>query len=233
MSNDAFRQRMLEATRQTKKQTHDLKGRIAKLYEEAAEDMARRAARARPGGLTEKNAWMLARSLKERSRELWADIGEMTKSGMVQNAQRMAGVQTSFIREAARLAELDLKPTLERVFASTADKAVESVMAGKIYSGPRMMLSKRIWNNEALYSGQIEELIAGAVAKKQSAIQLAKNLEAYLRPDVMMPDTWDDVYPDMPFNYKVDYNAKRLAVTSSRHTTLPFPCLKAREVYVS
>jgi len=26
MSNDAFRQRMLEATRQTKEQTHDLEG---------------------------------------------------------------------------------------------------------------------------------------------------------------------------------------------------------------
>lgn len=42
-------------------------------------------------------------------------------------------------------------------------------------------------------------------------------MQAYLNPNVLEPDTWNETYPDLPFTLKVDYNAKRLAVTSINH----------------
>lgn len=44
------------------------------------------------------------------------------------------------------------------------------------------------------------------------------SLQAYLNPNVLEPDTWNETYPNLPFTLKVDYNAKRLAVTSINHS---------------
>ena len=60
------------------------------------------------------------------------------------------------------------------MFARTQDEAVASVLNGSIYAGKRAGLSRRIWNNEALLGGQIEQLIASAVAQGRSATQLAR-----------------------------------------------------------
>ena len=100
--------------------------------------------------------------------------------------------------------------------------------SGGIYGGKAPALSKRIWNNEALQSGQIEQLIAQAVAKGESPAKLARALEAYVSPKIIQPDNWNDVY-DIPFTYKVDYNAKRLAVTSIRHAAWGATITAARD----
>ena len=208
---------MLDATIENRREAAAIKRRIAALYEQAAEDMASKAASSKAGGLTEAFAYNLSRSLRERCHELWRDVGDVTKTAMHARAERMTWVQSSFLADAARRAELDLKPTLKRVFASTSDDAVRHVLQGGIYGGKAPALSKRIWRSAELQSGQIKQVLAGAIAKKQSAVQLAKALEAYLNPGIIQPDNWNDVYPDMPFVYKVDYNAKRLAVTSINH----------------
>lgn len=208
---------MLDATIENRREAAAIKRRIAALYEQVAEDMASKAASSKAGGLTEAFAYNLSRSLRERCHELWRDVGDVTKTAMHARAERMTWVQSSFLADAARRAELDLKPTLKRVFASTSDDAVRHVLQGGIYGGKAPALSKRIWRSAELQSGQIEQVLAGAIAKKQSAVQLAKALEAYLNPGIIQPDNWNDVYPDMPFVYKVDYNAKRLAVTSINH----------------
>ena len=225
---DSYRDRMMAATRAARTDERALMGRIAKLYERAAEDMAEAAGRAAPGGLTEARAEALTKSLRARSNELWRGVQELTEAGMNQAAGRSVAVQTDFLREIGQSVGLDLKPTLARVFGSTADEAVAHVLRGGVYGGKAPALSKRIWNNEALQGGQIEQLIAQAVAKGQSAPQLAKALEAYVNPNIIQPDNWNDIY-DIPFTYKVDYNAKRLAVTSIRHAAWGATITAARD----
>lgn len=224
-----YRERMMEATRAARGEERALKRSISKLYERAAEDMARAAENASPGGLTAARAEALGHSLRERSRELWQDIGQLTKAGMMKEASRSVAVQMDFLKDIGLSAGLDLKPTLERVFGSTADEAVAHVLRGGIYGGKAPALSKRIWNNEALQSRKIEQIIAQAVAKGESAPKLARALEAYVNPNIMQPDNWNDVYPDIPFDYKVDYNAKRLAVTSIRHAAWGATIMAARD----
>lgn len=216
MADGSFRDRMMAATRANRADERTLTRRIARLYEKAAEDMASRAANARTGSLTETYAIQLTRSLRERSRELWAQVSEAAQGSMTTAAHRGVGVQTSFLEDAGRIAGIDLKPDIRRVFGSTPDAAVAHVIRGGVYGGSAPALSKRIWNNAALQGGQIEEIIAQAVTKGESPIKLAKALEAYLKPDIIQPDDWNDIY-EIPFTLKVDYNAKRLAVTSMRH----------------
>lgn len=226
---DFYRERMMDATRAARTEERALQARIAKLYEKAAEDMARKAADAKAGSLTEAQAQALTKSLRARSRELWGSVKDMTEDGMRKAANRAVDVQTSFLLEIGQTAGINLKPTLARVFSSTADDAVAHVLRGGIYGGNSPMLSKRIWNNEALQGGQIEQIIAQAVAKGESAPKLAKALEAYVNPKIIQPDNWNDVYPDIPFAYRVDYNAKRLAVTSIRHAAWGATITAARD----
>lgn len=216
MKRDFFRERMIAAAREDRREERALKERIAKLYTQAAEDMASRAAASRSGSLTERFAFDLSRDLKARSRELWAQVYEETKSGMDTSARRATAVQMSFLDEAGELLDPGVQMKIRAAFGKVPDEAVAHVLRGGIYGGKAPSLSKRIWNNETLQSGKIEDIIAQAVAKGESPIKLAKALEAYVRPDAAEPDAWNDVY-DIPFDYKVDYNAKRLAVTSIRH----------------
>lgn len=215
---DNYRDRMMAATRIDRQAEREITRRIARLYEQAAEDMASKAAASRSGSLTERFAWELSQSLRERTRELWDQVGELTRSGMQTAADRAVGVQTSFLTDAGRLAGIDLNPTIRRVFAGTRDDAVGHILRGGVYGGNAPTLSKRIWNNAAMQSGQIEQVIAQAVAKGESPTKLAKALAAFVNPKAVEPSNWNDIY-DIPFTYKVDYNAKRLSVTSIRHAS--------------
>ena len=85
------------------------------------------------------------------------------------------------------------------------------------------------WNDEALLGGQVEQLIASAVAQGRSATQLARDLEAFVKPDAMMPDNWNDIYEGLPFAFHVDYNAKRLAVSALNHSYFQGAILAGRE----
>lgn len=215
---DSFRERMLAAAKADRAQEKILSRRIAALYEKAAEDMASKAADSRSGSLTQRHAWELTQSLRERTQDLWSQVGDLTRAGMQEAALRSVGVQTTFLEDAGRMAQLDLRQSIRGSFGSVADDAVQHVLQGGVYGGKSPTLSKRIWNNAAMQSGKIEDIIAQAVAKGESPQTLAKALEAYVNPGAIEPSNWNDIY-DIPFTYKVDYNAKRLAVTSLRHAS--------------
>lgn len=217
MGSDVFRQRMLHATIENRREAAAIKRRIAALYEQAAEDMAGKAAASKAGGLTEAFARSLSHSLRERCHELWREVGEATKAGMQRCARRATLVQSSLLTDAAAKIGFDAGKTFDRIFTRTNDDAIRFVLSGGIYGGKAPMLSTRIWNNAAIQSGKIEQLLVEALAKKQSAIQFAKALQPYVNPTAAEPSNWNDIYPDMPFEYKVDYNAKRLAVAALQH----------------
>lgn len=163
-----------------------------------------------------KNAlWQDVRGLAEDAIRKGAEIGIETQSGMLGDALHGVGITT--------------RQSFASMFARTQDEAVASVLNGSIYAGKRAGLSRRIWNNEALLGGQIEQLIASAVAQGRSATQLARDLEAYVKPDAMMPDNWNGIYEGLPFAFHVDYNAKRLAVSALNHSYFQGAILAGRE----
>ena len=45
----------------------------------------------------------------------------------------------------------------------------------------------------------------------------------------MMPDNWNDIYEGLPFAFRVDYNAKRLAVSALNHSYFQGAILAGRE----
>lgn len=137
--------------------------------------------------------------------------------------------QACLLDDAVRGIRLSIRPSFKSMFARTQDEAVAAVLNGSIYSGPQTSLSRRIWKHEALQGGQIERLIAEATARGRSATELARDLEAFVNPKAAMPDNWNDVYEQCPFPFRVDYNAKRLAVASLNHSYYQGMLMAARE----
>lgn len=224
----AFRDRMLAATKVAQRQQRQIKARIAQLYEECAQDMSREIARYGSDSLTGLRAAVVQKGMREYVRRLWREIESETAAGARISAGLGIEAQASMLDDLLEGLGITGKPTFKSVFGRTQDEAVASVLNGQIYSGKKAALSHRIWNHEALMNGRIEQIIAANVAQGRSAIQLAKDLEAYVQPGAMMPDHWNDLYP-IPFSFAVDYNAKRLAVTTLNHAYYQGTLMAARD----
>ena len=224
----AFRDRMLAATRVAYDQQRALQEEISQLYVQCAENLGRVADRYGDDSLTGRQAIVLRKSMQRYTRQMWSEVESKTRAGAYASAGIGIEAQASMLDDALHGIGITGKPSFMSVFGRTKDEAVASVLNGHIYAGKRAGLSKRIWNNEAMLNGQLESIISTAVAEGRSATQLARDLEAYVNPEAMMPDHWNDIYP-MPFSYAVDYNAKRLAVTTLNHAYYQGTIMAARE----
>lgn len=227
--SDAFRDRMLEATKVVRGQERELKRRIAGLYARCAQDMEKEILHYGEDTLTGRRAAALQKTMRGYVKGLWKEVHRTAEEAVQQGAALGIEAQASLLDDAVRGIRLSIRPSFKSMFARTQDEAVASVLNGSIYSGPQASLSRRIWNNEALQGGQIERLIAEATAKGRSATELARDLEAYVNPKAAMPDNWNDVYEQCPFPFRVDYNAKRLAVASLNHSYYQGMLMAARE----
>ena len=227
--SDAFRDRMLEATKVVRGQERTLKRHIAGLYARCAQDMEKEILHYGEDTLTGRRAAELQKTMRGYVKGLWKEVHRTAEEAVQQGAALGIEAQASLLDDAVRGIRLSIRPSFKSMFARTQDEAVAAVLNGSIYSGPQTSLSRRIWNNEALQGGQIERLIAEATAKGRSATELARDLEAYVNPKAAMPDNWNDVYEQCPFPFRVDYNAKRLAVASLNHSYYQGMLMAARE----
>ena len=227
--SDAFRDRMLEATKVVRGQERELKRRIAGLYARCAQDMEKEILHYGEDTLTGRRAAALQKTMRGYVKGLWKEVHRTAEEAVQQGAALGIEAQASLLDDAVRGIRLSIRPSFKSMFARTQDEAVAAVLNGSIYSGPRTSLSRRIWNNEALQGGQIERLIAEATARGRSATELARDLEAFVNPKAAMPDNWNDIYEQCPFPFRVDYNAKRLAVASLNHSYYQGMLMAARE----
>ena len=226
---DAFRDRMMAATRVVRSEETALKRRIAALYASCARDMGKEVAHYGADSLTGRRAQTLQKSMRAYVKALWQDVRGLAEDAIRKGAEIGIETQSGMLGDALHGVGITTRQSFASMFARTQDEAVASVLNGSIYAGKRAGLSRRIWNNEALLGGQIEQLIASAVAQGRSATQLARDLEAFVKPDAMMPDNWNDIYEGLPFAFRVDYNAKRLAVSALNHSYFQGAILAGRE----
>ena len=227
--SDAFRDRMLEATKVVRGQERELKRHIAGLYARCAQDMEKEILHYGEDTLTGRRAAELQKTMRGYVKGLWKEVHRTAEEAVQQGAVLGIEAQASLLDDAVRGIRLSIRPSFKSMFARTQDEAVAAVLNGSIYSGPQTSLSRRIWNNEALQGGQIEQLIAEAAARGRSATELARDLEAFVNPKAAMPDNWNDIYEQCPFPFRVDYNAKRLAVASLNHSYYQGMLMAARE----
>ena len=109
------------------------------------------------------------------------------------------------------------KDGVNAAFSLVPDEIVKSLITGQVYDSG-WSLSKRIWDDNEATLKDIYQVVAKGVAQNSSIYEIAKNLEAYVRPEAKLP--WNISAKDGTKIYKkkVDYNAQRLARTLVQHT---------------
>ena len=77
----AFRDRMLAATKVAQHQQRQIKTRIAKLYEQCAQDMSREITQYGSDSLTGRRTAVVQKGMREYVRRLWREIESETAAG--------------------------------------------------------------------------------------------------------------------------------------------------------
>lgn len=188
--------------------------RIQGIYMQAAKDLAQRAAQAKDGSLTERWANDYQRALEKRLEQMRGELGLAIRGGMRASARLPGQTVEAWLNDALALCGVD--GSFTGILSSTPDEALRALLDGRMYRDGKS-LSRRIWDKTAYLQGNIEDIVAQGIAQHRSALELAHDLEAYVNPKAKMPVSWLKLYPDIPFDRQIDYNAQRLARTAINH----------------
>lgn len=197
--------------------TKSQKARIAKLYEDWANEIGKKAEfyrRSSNGSsyIAEMQMRDLKKQLQSASKQVSQEIYGIVK-------ENMYVVSDSVVKSNSLwLSSLGFnKKTLDVAFSSVPDSVVRSITTGQVYDSG-WSLSQRIWGNNQQQLQNIYDIVGKGVAQNSPIYDIAKNLEAYVKPDVKKP--WNLTAKDgvKIFKRQVDYNAQRLARTLVQHS---------------
>lgn len=183
-------------------------------YIRAANDIAKEIRTAKRGSLTER--WLISykRELDKEIERLGRNIYGAVTDGAQAAAEARAEATAEYLRRAAAQARID--DSFVSTLSQIPTDAVRAVVEGRLYTDGRR-LSARIWSATGRLEGNISQILQQGVAQQMDALTLARHLEAYVNPEAACPVSWHKVYPDIPFDRKIDYNALRLARTTLTH----------------
>jgi hypothetical protein len=181
---------------------------IIRLYREAAADLAERAAASRKGSLSQRWADEYAKSLAKRAAELEAGLYDVTLQGLKRSAELPAAAMGQWWEAVGGQSFRD-------AFAMPQDNVLAGIIEGGFYKD-NQGLSRRIWRLADSFEKDIGYIVQRGIAEKKSALELARDLEQYVKPPAAREWDWGKVYPDLS-GKKVDFNAQRLARTSINH----------------
>ena len=187
---------------------------IKQLYRRAAKAIEKQIAGAKAGSLTER--WLTAykAELDREIERLSQGVYTATVDGARRAAEARVECEREYLRRAAALAKVD--DSFVSTLANVPTEALRAMIDGRLYTDGRM-LSQRIWSATGRLEGNLAEIIQQGVAQKLDALTLAQQLQAYVNPSAACPVSWHTLYPDIPFDRHVDYNALRLARTAITH----------------
>lgn len=105
---------------------------------------------------------------------------------------------------------------LNAAFSYVPAEIVRSLITGQVYESG-WSLSQRIWSDNEKTLKDIYQVMAKGLAENKPIYEIAKDLEAYVRPGVRLPWNLTALDGVRIFKKQVDYNAQRLARTLVQH----------------
>lgn len=188
---------------------------LLQLYDDVIKELAKKAGKSKSKNLTERWAKDYLKELEKAKKELSKDIFYETH-GAIGRAAKF-GIETIERIMAMIFSKAGIDPGdhFTTMFSQVRDKVVKDIVSGNLYKDKRT-LSNRIWNYTNEFGQDIQYMVNRGLLEKKSAIELAKDLEEFVKEPAKRETTWGKVYPNLK-NKRVDYNAMRLARTSINH----------------
>lgn len=190
---------------------------IEKLYEEWADEIGERAKyyahkSTASSVLAERQMKELQKQLRATSQQVSNEVYSGIKSSLYTVSDSVVKCNDSWMASFG----FDVK-NISVAFNHVPDEMVRMVVTGQVYQSG-WSLSSRIWGDNEQTLKDIYQVVAKGMAENMPIAEIAKNLEAYVRPSAKLP--WNLTAKDgvKIYKKKVDYNAQRLARTLIQHT---------------
>lgn len=192
------------------------KKEIAKLYEDWADEIGERAQFY--SHKTNASAPVSERYYRELQKQLRATSQQVSNEVYSKIKQNIHAVADAVVKDNVNWLQSFgfSEEGLNAAFSYVPDLIVRNLITGQIYDSG-WSLSARIWGDNEKTLKDIYQVMAKGLAENKPIYDIAKNLEAYIRPSAKLP--WNLKSSDGVRIYKkqVDYNAQRLARTLVQH----------------
>lgn len=205
----------LETRKKVSKLTLEQQRQLLNLYESTIDSLATKITKAKDKSLTKR--WLLdyKKELTKAKKELTKEISKSIRGFMTKVAKTGTETEQQILSKVFEFASIDPGNHFKTMFSHVQDKVVKDIISGNLYKDNKT-LSSRIWNYGNEFEGDIQYTVNQAILEKKSAIELARDLEKYVKDPAKRSSDWGRCYPNLR-NKKVDYNAMRLARTSINH----------------
>lgn len=202
--------------KQVSKLTLEQQKHLIELYDDAIKELAKTAKKSHAKSLSNRWAKDYRKELMRVRRELREEIRKQVESSIIKSADLGSQGQQIIMKEMFNLADIELKGSFTSMFSKVNDSVVKDIITGKLYKDNKT-LSNRIWSHSKEFERDIQYVINQAMLQKKSAIDLAKDLEEFVKTPAKRSFELGKVYPGMK-NKKIEYNSFRLARTSINHS---------------
>lgn len=208
-----------EISKQTRKKVSKLtleqQKELLDLFSDVIKELSKKAEKSKSKSLTERWTLDYIKELERVKKELVKELNKSTRGFITKAAKVGTETEQLIMRQIFQLAEIDPGDHFKTMFSQAQDKVIKDIISGNLYKDKKT-LSSRIWNYGQGFEKDIQYVINRAILEKKSAIELAKDLEKYVKDPAKRGTTWGRCYPHLR-NKRVDYNTMRLARTSINH----------------
>lgn len=210
-----YKEMALKARKNVSRLTLKQQREILKIYEDTIENLASKATEAKDKSLTKR--WLLdyQKALEAEKAKLEHKLNTTIRKGIEQAAKEGPKTDIDLFKRAQAKAGIDLGPHFTEMFSQVPKDVIRPIITGELYKDNRS-LSDRIWSYTNDLGEDIDYIIKQGMVEKKSAVELAQDLERFVKDPAKRPTNWGKCYPNLRTK-KVDYNAMRLARTSINH----------------
>lgn len=191
---------------------------ITSLYEQWADELDERAdwlakhSTSWSSGVQRTQYDMLKRQMQQTSHQVSNGVYTLTKDGMFKVADAVVKDSVDWMSSFGFSGK-----GLDAAFEYVPASVVNSLVTGSVYGNAgSWSLSKAIWSDNEKALRDVYQIMAGGLAKNMSVEEIARDLKAYVSPNVAFD--WQGPTGLKIYKHKVDYNAQRLARTLTQHT---------------
>lgn len=210
-------QKIALATRKkVSKLTLEQQKQMLKLYEDTIDSLATKISISKDKSLSQRWLTDYQKELNSVRKTLAKDIESSTKNAISKAAKIGTETEQLIFKEVFKIAGIDPGNHFTTMFSQVQNQVVENIISGNLYKDKKT-LSQRIWNHSGKFEKDIQYIINQGILEKKSALELARDLEQFVREPAKRGSNWGKAYPNLR-NTPVDYNSMRLARTTINHS---------------
>lgn len=203
----------MQTRRQIAKLTLQQQQELSKLYEDVIISLSNRVSK--KGTLNNRWVKSCSKEVEKAKKVLRADIAKQLSKSIDESAKLGLKGQQLVMDVLLSAGDMEVSDSFINMLSRVNQNVVADIMNGNLYKDNKT-ISNRIWNYGEEFEKDIQYTINQAILEKKSAIELAGDLEEYVKEPAKRAADWGKSYPRLRYK-AVEYNAMRLARTSINH----------------